>query len=457
MVATHYRWDFVGLSTDTKPTPETSEKVVDGSTYYCSDTSKLYVYCKDNWYERKSLGGGGGGTTYTAGDGINITSDVISVDQTTIQGKLTAGSNISISGNTISATDTTDFTELTDDDANYNLNDTSYIAAWLLPSGKYKLAEDATVEILINVEDDGGTPSAGTSFSGDSEVMLLSAHTDDTSYIAEISVYASITTAHYSVDQDGVLNETAEIFYSDFTGTDGNTAGEAGLVPAPLTTDAGKFLKADGTWDTAGGSVTPVQTPGVSTTDIMSQNAVTSMVFDDPGTRNKVKIGSSDDQMGSLATAISVGSLARGEGSIAIGQTAYIYASGLYSVAIGNAAKTENHSRAVALGNAANAAYDNSVAIGTNAITGRIGEVNVGAGTSGRGYNSTNYRVIGGVHDGQGLHDAATVAQGNTLSTSAPTTSTVGVLGQLWTDTTNMHTYQCTAISGDTYTWTQRW
>lgn len=61
MVAQHYRWDFVGLSTDTKPTPATSEKVVDGSTFYCSDTSKLYVYCKDNWYERKALGGGGGG------------------------------------------------------------------------------------------------------------------------------------------------------------------------------------------------------------------------------------------------------------------------------------------------------------------------------------------------------------------------------------------------------------
>ena len=79
MVAQHYRWDFIGLSTDTKPTPQTSEKVVDGSTFYCSDTSKLYVYCKDNWYERKSLGGGGG-TTYTAGDGIVIDDGEIAVD-----------------------------------------------------------------------------------------------------------------------------------------------------------------------------------------------------------------------------------------------------------------------------------------------------------------------------------------------------------------------------------------
>lgn len=99
----HYRWDFIGLSTDTKPTPATSEKVVDGSTFYCSDTSKLYVYCQDDWYERKPLGGGGG-TSYTAGNGIDITDDTISVDTTVIQEKLTAGSNITIEDGTISAT-----------------------------------------------------------------------------------------------------------------------------------------------------------------------------------------------------------------------------------------------------------------------------------------------------------------------------------------------------------------
>lgn len=68
MVETHYRWDFIGLSTDQKPTPQTSEKVVDGSTFYCSDTSKLYVFCQGTWYERKALGGGGGGGDYTFED-----------------------------------------------------------------------------------------------------------------------------------------------------------------------------------------------------------------------------------------------------------------------------------------------------------------------------------------------------------------------------------------------------
>lgn len=51
--------------------------------------------------------GQGGGAEYTAGTGIDITEDVISVDTTAIQEKLTAGDNITISEGVISATDTT--------------------------------------------------------------------------------------------------------------------------------------------------------------------------------------------------------------------------------------------------------------------------------------------------------------------------------------------------------------
>lgn len=100
MVDNHYRWDFIGLSTDEKPTPETSEKVANGSTFYCSDNSKLYVWYKTQWYE-KVVEGGGGGTSYTAGDGINISNNEISVDTNTIQPKLTAGTNITIDANNV--------------------------------------------------------------------------------------------------------------------------------------------------------------------------------------------------------------------------------------------------------------------------------------------------------------------------------------------------------------------
>lgn len=52
---------------------------------------------------------------------------------------------------------------------------------------------------------------------------------------------------------DNTISAT-DTTYSPFVGATPILAGTSGLVPAPATTDAGKFLKADGTWDTAGGS-----------------------------------------------------------------------------------------------------------------------------------------------------------------------------------------------------------
>lgn len=55
------------------------------------------------------------------------------------------------------------------------------------------------------------------------------------------------------------------------------------------------------------------------------------------------------------------------------------------------------------------------------------------------------------------LQEAFNPAELNIVRRGAPTIDTVGGLGQLYTDVVGMHTYQCTAISGDRYTWTQRW
>lgn len=81
----HYRWDFIQLSTDVKPTPATSPKVANGSTLYTSDDSKLYVWYNDQWYEKTVSAG----TTYTAGDGIVINEGAIGVDLTQTTGSST--------------------------------------------------------------------------------------------------------------------------------------------------------------------------------------------------------------------------------------------------------------------------------------------------------------------------------------------------------------------------------
>ena len=154
--------------------------------------------------------------------------------------------------------------------------------------------------------------------------------------------------------------------------------------------------------------------------------------------------------------------------AFAVGPVAYAknraMAIGHKAKAVGSTGATD----AVAIGFSADSEYSSSIALGAYAKPRAQGVVDVSTSTNNDGYQGTNdqsrtgYRVISGVHDGEQLHDAATVAQGNTLATSAPTTTTAGVLGQLYTDTTAMHTYQCTAIdttdpANPVYTWTQRW
>lgn len=80
MVNQHYRWDFIGLSNDIKPTSQTSEKVSDGSTFYESDTSKLYVWYSNQWYEKTGLGGDIPSVVQTTG---TSTTDVMSQNAVT--------------------------------------------------------------------------------------------------------------------------------------------------------------------------------------------------------------------------------------------------------------------------------------------------------------------------------------------------------------------------------------
>ena len=345
MVAQHYRWDFIGLSTDTKPTPETSEKVVNGSTFYCSDDSKLYVFCDGTWYERKPLGGGG--ATYTAGEGIDIEDNTISVDTDTIQSKLTAGDNITISDGTIAATDTT-YTAGT----NVSISEENVISAT------------------------NTTYTAGTNVSI-SDANVISA--TDTTYTAGTNV---------SISDANVISAT-DTTYSNFVGTNGSSAGSAGLVPAPATTDSGKFLKADGTWGTVSSGPTVVQTTGTSTSSVMSQDAATKLVY---------------PNISSNANGIGIRGTPSGSGAVSIG--GFSQATTAKSVALGMSA-TATGDKSFAAGNEAYAQGDSSVAIGYKATASAKGEFAIGT-VNNNGYNNTNYRLITGVYDPQNAHDAAT-------------------------------------------------
>lgn len=381
MVGQHYRWDFIGLSTDPKPTPTESEKVTDGSTFYCSDTSKLYVFCQGRWYERKALseGGGGGG-------------------------------------------DNPAFTYLSDSDANYTESGENLIATWLLPTGTYRLNDDATIGITTGLDGDSNPVNI---YYIENQPIVINTTGDTTDTLIVHSA---------GVDYAGTepTGELIELTYlgTIFGGATSENDGTIGLVPAPLTGDEDKFLKGDGTWDTpsGGGSITPVQTTGTSTTDVMSQNATTSMVYADAGTNQKVRIADSASATGGGSVAIgrnskaealnttAVGSYtdAKAQSSTAIGYYATAVAEG--SVAIGdssNASANASYTRATAIGGNSSASQKGSIALGAYSRATNVGEMNIGTTQTAFGYNTSNYRLLSGVYDGQGANDAVTVSQVN--------------------------------------------
>lgn len=355
--------------------------------------------------------------------------------------------------------------------------------------------------------------------------------------------------------------------YTDFVGTDGTTAGTNGLVPAPATTDAGKFLKADGTWAEAGGGgeaieltsadydypsnnpdgvaiwklepgmyyvpdnvktytsttdgfanggniyfvgattsglvqiiqylsttaklhyyytnattgvrdstgimnpsvrqttgasttdvmsqkavtdalasagPTVVQTTGTSTTDVMSQNATTSMIFSannyDYG-RVGIKI-ESDGIGGSQSVRIGHNNTVYGQGiSIGWGQSG-INSNSDGNVTIrggggGDSGKGARASNAIAIGNGFTDVYGNSsVAIGGSATVDRNVTYAIALGNSSKatmkgqmqiglpdnstnGYNNSQYRLLTGLYDPQSDHDAATKGYVDTAVASA--------------------------------------
>lgn len=166
------------------------------------------------------------------------------------------------------------------------------------------------------------------------------------------------------------------------------------------------------TWSEVGGGSGPtvVQTTGTSTTDVMSQNAVTEMVFADPGTKQRVQIGNS-------ASAGSGSSTSIGPIASASGWSSMVVSSG------------PNLSRAtsfagIALGPNTEASGVGAIAIGEGARASNRGEVNIGAsgstasGADATGYNSSNYRLLTGLYDPQSDHDAATKGYVDTLIAS---------------------------------------
>lgn len=264
---------------------------------------------------------------------------------------------------------------------------------------------------------------------------------------------------------------------------------DAAVGDTYITEDTGVMYVWTGEdWVALGGTgINVVQTTGTSTTDVMSQKAATNLIYPsgyetsgDAICIGKAVIGSTANAY-SVAIGYSNSTRADGQNSIALGGYA-VGGNGTASsvtggghIAIGDGAKTglrsgsgEGSGRGtwynIAIGQSALGCYNGAIALGAYSQANAVGEMNIGSSNTSYGYNSSNYRLLTGVYDGQSAHDAATKGQldGRVLQNAgAPTTATVGTVGQLLEDTTNGKLYQCTAIvpgtdpDPDTYTWSE--
>lgn len=386
------------------------------------------------------------------------------------QGVLTAGDGIDITNDVIKATNTGKARELTTDDYNYPIDNPTYVALWLLEPGVYWRAS-TNVEVRWKIATAGGTDMTNARLfiiSGDIttshpmmaiggsivKTTVLSANGGGTAdypktYVREDSIVDNLTStstiAPLSANQGKVLKDLVDSLAIRGTGAPTtSTVGQVGTLYED-TTNGDLYICTDATnpyvWEevgAGGGGPTVVQTTGTSTTDVMSQNAVTSMMFADPSTRQRIQIGANAN------------------------------ASGCNSVAVGGLNTNATNTGSVALGEQARATAQASVAFAYGAATTQ-GEFNIGTGDSwsSGGYNNSAYRLLTGLYDGQSAHDAVNKGQLDTAiingGTTAPTTATVGAVGTLYSyvDTTGAtpepHMMVCTVADTVTpsYTWVE--
>lgn len=321
--------------------------------------------------------------SYVGSEGPYYTESEVDALLADKQDTLIAGTNIQIAadGKTISATDTT-YTHFTGATASTDGEQGLVPGPLAGDEGKF-LQGDGT----------WGTPT-DTTYTAGANVQISAQNVisaTDTTYSAGANIQISANNEISATDTT----------YSNFVGTDGQTAGTAGLVPAPATTDEGKFLKADGTWDDAGSPINVVQTTGQSTSSVMSQKATTDMIFNPDNGAIQIGATYSDNDCVAIGDGAEFYDATHG---VAIGKGAYVAGDG--SVAIGSYAKSYNSSEVV---------LGDSSEVSSNVRDDRTSDGIVSVGRSDP--QSTLRRTIINVADPEQAYDAATKNYVDTATT----------------------------------------
>lgn len=221
-----------------------------------------------------------------------------------------------------------DIKTLSTDDYNYPTNNPDRVALWLLPNGLYRI------------------PTSGVSVYYASNSIWTSGHGDFV-IIEKYQAGVKPISMYFFGSTDGV--EYCEV------STSGN------LNRALAYTILSDRVS---------------QSTGNGQYSVMSQNAVTSMVYNDPSTAERVQIGGSS--------------------------------SAYRSVAIGKSSNASS-ARGIAIGDGSQAGGSGTIALGAGSKALTQGEMNIGVpNLAGIGYNNSDYRLLSGLYDPQSAHDAAT-------------------------------------------------
>lgn len=218
--------------------PEKTSQLENDSDFVTSDDVAQAVAGKQNALTEAQLDAVNSGIDSTKVAQIGTNTDNISAETTARE-----QADISLQGQIDAISASSDVTDIVGTYADLQAYDTS------------KLKDNDIVKVLQDESQNDETTYYRWSTSTETFTLIGEEGPYYTKASADTKFQDKLTPgANISIDANNEISAT-DTTYSDFTGTDGVNAGTAGLVPAPAVSDAGKYLKADGTWDSVSGGI----------------------------------------------------------------------------------------------------------------------------------------------------------------------------------------------------------
>ena len=212
-----------------------------------------------------------GGSNYTAGNGINISNDTISIASNVLQNTATGTSSLTVLGNS------------SDEPYTINIGNGSYanyagsvvIGYGALSNGYNNIS--IGIGAKCKYGGDNNIAIGANAYVGDDTISVNNAYQIGTgTNLTSNSLAIGYRDDNLDIHNYQLLDLTTGKIPNDrintMVGATTLTGGSAGLVPAPTTSDAGKYLRANGTWSSiSGSSITP---PLVLMTDALDMIAL---------------------------------------------------------------------------------------------------------------------------------------------------------------------------------------